>query len=68
MKVEFIKGAAPIGLAYSQGNEAEFADAFAMELIDRGYCKPVEEARKTVEVKPEEVKEAVIKTNKKAGK
>ena len=59
MKVKFIKGAAPIGLAYSEGNEAEFADAYANELIERGYCQPIEEIKQAVEQKPEEVETMV---------
>ena len=61
MKVKFIKGAAPIGLAYSEGNEANFTDAYANELIERGYCQPIEEVKQAVEQKPEEVKQAVSK-------
>lgn len=61
MKVKFIKGAAPIGLAYSEGNEANFTDAYANELIERGYCQPIEEVKQAVEHKPEEVKQAVSK-------
>lgn len=61
MKVIFIKGAAPIGLAYSEGNEANFTDAYANELIERGYCQPTEEIKQAVEQKQEEVKQAVSK-------
>lgn len=61
MKVKFIKGAAPIGLAYSEGNEANFTDTYANELIERGYCQPIEEVKQAVEQKPEEVKQAVSK-------
>ena len=58
MKVIFIKGAAPIGLAYSEGNEAEFTDAYANELIERGYCQPIEEVKQAVEQKPEAIETA----------
>ena len=59
MKVEFIKSAAGIGLAYAAGAKVEFADAYANELIERGYCKPIEEVKQAVENKPEEVETMV---------
>lgn len=59
MKVKFIKGAAPIGLAYSEGNEADFTEAYANELIERGYCQPIEEIKQAVERKPEQVETTV---------
>jgi len=72
MKVQFIKRAAPIGLAYSVGQTADFEEAYANELVERGYCKPLETIKKAVEVKEEveqateqpteEIKKAVVKT------
>lgn len=58
MKVEFIKRAAPIGLAYGVGQTAEFEEAYSKELIERGYCKPLEAESEY----KEEVKKAVVKT------
>lgn len=72
MKVEFIKRGTPLGLAYAEGQEADFTDTYAKELIELGFCKPLETIKKAVEVKEEveqateqpteEVKKAVVKT------
>lgn len=59
MKVEFIKRATPIGLGYAVGSTADFESAYANELIEMGYCKPIEEVKQAVEKKPEEVETMV---------
>lgn len=41
MKIKFIKSPAPLGLAYFQGNEAEFEDKQAQSLIDAKYAVEV---------------------------
>jgi hypothetical protein len=62
MKVKIIKGTAPLGLGYGIGAEADFNDAQAAELIERGYAEPIEEVKQAVAEQPqEEVKKAVTK-------
>lgn len=58
MRIVFIKGAAPIGFGYHEGEEAELSDVQAKELIETGYA---EEIKKAVVEQPKEVKKAVKK-------
>jgi hypothetical protein len=41
MKIKFIKPTAPLGLAYFQGDEAEFEDKQAQSLIDAKFAVEV---------------------------
>jgi hypothetical protein len=45
MKVKFIKPPAPLGLAYFQGDEAEFEDKQAQSLIDAKFAVAIEEPK-----------------------
>lgn len=54
MKIKFIKSPATLGLAYFAGDEAEFDDKQATELIESGYAHEVKEAK---EPKAKKIKE-----------
>lgn len=58
MKIRFIKGAAPVGFGYHEGEEAELNDVQAKELIETGYA---EEIKRAVTEEPKEIKKAVKK-------
>jgi hypothetical protein len=65
--IKFIKTAAPIGYAYTEGDVADFNDATAAEIIERGFAEPAAtepaepEIKQAVAEQPAEVKKAVKK-------
>jgi hypothetical protein len=61
MKIRFIKSAAPIGLGYGIGSEADLPQAQASELIETGFAEACEEIKTADEVKPAALKKAVKK-------
>ena len=64
MKVIIIKGTAPLGLGYGIGAEADFNDAQAAELIERGYAEPIEEVKQAVVEQPQETIKEVTENTK----
>lgn len=61
MRINIIKGTAPLGLGYHPGETTDIEDAQALELIERGYATQAEEIKKAVEEPAEEIKKSVKK-------
>jgi len=54
MKIKFIKPPAPLGLAYFNGDEAEFENKQAESLIESGYAVEIKKFTATKEAVTQE--------------
>jgi len=45
MKIEFVKNTGGIGYAYMEGQQFDFPEAFAIEMVELGYARIINQAK-----------------------